>query len=95
MENDQGGILSEENHTKTSETDDLQCPYCFKKLSTKQNLKDHINIHTGEMPYVCTEPGCSMRFRQTSQLSAHKKKHIPSKRVVRNEEIEVVKVRDI
>ena len=51
----------------------FKCPYCEKTLATAHTLKEHIYLHTGESPYVCTEPHCSVRFRQASQLSAHKK----------------------
>lgn len=51
------------------------CEYCGKGLSSRQNLRDHCNLHTGRMPYQCEEPGCLTTFRQGSQLSAHKKIH--------------------
>ena len=52
-----------------------QCRYCTKQLSSIQNLREHQYIHTGERPYQCAEPGCHARFRQGSQLTAHKKVH--------------------
>lgn len=52
-----------------------QCQYCHKHLSSKQNLKEHTYIHTGERPYVCRESDCGASFRQGSQLSAHKRIH--------------------
>ncbi|CAG9325487.1 unnamed protein product [Blepharisma stoltei] len=52
-----------------------QCKSCRKILSSKQNLKEHMYIHTGEKPYVCKEPGCGQTFRQGSQLSAHRRVH--------------------
>jgi hypothetical protein len=53
----------------------LSCKYCFKDLSSRQNLKEHIYIHTGEKPYICTEPGCNQTFRQGSLLSIHRRIH--------------------
>lgn len=53
----------------------FQCVYCYKTLSSKQNYKEHIYIHTGEKPFKCTEPGCEESFRQGSQLSVHRKMH--------------------
>lgn len=53
-----------------------QCKACKKILSSKQNLKEHMFIHSGERPYVCKAPGCGITFRQGSQLSAHKRIHI-------------------
>lgn len=52
-----------------------QCKYCHKMLSSKQNLREHVYIHTGEKPYTCREQSCALRFRQGSQLSAHKRIH--------------------
>ena len=51
------------------------CPECNKPFVSKQNLKEHHYIHTGEKPFPCDEPGCSKRFRQVSQLSIHKRIH--------------------
>jgi uncharacterized C2H2 Zn-finger protein len=51
----------------------FQCPSCSKCLASRQNLKEHLYIHTGEKPYKCPEPGCGASFRQGTHLSAHKK----------------------
>ena len=51
------------------------CPECNKPFVSKQNLKEHHFIHTGEKPFPCDEPGCLKRFRQVSQLSIHKRIH--------------------
>ena len=53
----------------------LKCKYCSKNLSSRQNLREHLYIHTGEKPYICTEIGCGQSFRQGSLLSIHKKIH--------------------
>jgi hypothetical protein len=42
-------------------------------LASRQNLKEHIYIHTGEKPYACSVPGCNSSFRQGTHLSAHKR----------------------
>ena len=52
-----------------------KCKYCFRELSSRQNLREHLYIHTGEKPYSCTEPGCGESFRQGSLLSIHKRIH--------------------
>lgn len=59
----------------------FKCQVCSKQLSSKQNFKEHMYIHTGERPYVCDT--CGMSFRQGSQLCAHKRIHraIESSRV--------------
>ena len=54
-----------------------ECSVCKKRLSSLQNLREHKNLHTGDTPYVCKEPGCGFRAKQGSQLSAHKKTHQP------------------
>jgi uncharacterized C2H2 Zn-finger protein len=59
-------------HTNCSR---FRCDDCGKVLSSRQNLNEHTNIHTGVMPYVCNFEGCQMRFRQGSQLSVHKRIH--------------------
>lgn len=53
----------------------FKCKYCKKNLSSRQNLREHMYVHTGEKPYICTEPGCGKSFRQGSLLSIHKKIH--------------------
>lgn len=52
-----------------------QCKACSKSLASRQNLKEHMYIHTGEKPYKCPLSGCQMSFRQGTHLSAHKKHH--------------------
>jgi hypothetical protein len=53
-----------------------ECPYCHKRFSLPQYLQEHLYIHTGEKPFLCTHPGCLKRFRQAGKLSIHKKEHI-------------------
>ena len=54
------------------------CRVCKKILSSNQNLKEHSYTHSDEKPLICSFPGCSKLFRQSSQLSAHKKIHLYS-----------------
>ena len=49
------------------------CPTCHRVLSSRQNLRQHMSIHTGDRPYKCTF--CEEHFRQSSQLSLHKRQH--------------------
>ena len=51
----------------------FKCDTCGKCLASRQNLKEHIYIHSGEKPYKCPYQGCSATFRQGTHLSAHKK----------------------
>lgn len=52
-----------------------RCKKCKRVLGTKQSLKEHFYTHTGQKPYKCSEPGCGKFFRQSSQLSYHKRIH--------------------
>jgi uncharacterized Zn-finger protein len=59
------------------------CQLCFKQLSSKQNLKQHMNIHTGERPYRCTVQGCFHAYKHASQLSHHRLVHLKYSKTVR------------
>ncbi|OMJ88965.1 hypothetical protein SteCoe_8974 [Stentor coeruleus] len=63
----------------------FKCPLCSKLLSSKQNLIDHQNIHSGAKPYKCEILSCGMVFRQLSQYYLHKQLHIEvSNHIVHN-----------
>ena len=51
------------------------CDVCGIGLASNQTKKEHMYIHSGEKPYHCNFPGCTKRYRQSSQLSVHKKVH--------------------
>ena len=51
------------------------CKQCKKTFSSNQNLKEHVYTHTSEKPLICPFRGCNKLFRQSSQLSSHKKIH--------------------
>ena len=51
------------------------CQICHKVLSSRQNLKQHLNTHTGEKPFKCKFPGCKSEYKHASQLSCHKLLH--------------------
>ena len=53
----------------------FKCLTCGKFLSSKQNLIDHQNIHSGQKPYCCEIASCGMRFRQLSQFYLHRQLH--------------------
>jgi uncharacterized Zn-finger protein len=64
-----------ERHIQIEHTDPnkYKCNVCQKILSSKQNYKEHMYIHSGLKPYSCGD--CGMLFRQGSQLCAHKRIH--------------------
>lgn len=45
------------------------CLTCKKKFLSKNDLRKHERIHTGERPYVCKE--CNLGFRQAGSLKNH------------------------
>lgn len=51
----------------------LQCDTCGKKFRTKNSLKLHVRVHTGEKPYECQY--CSWRFHKKGQLVVHIYRH--------------------
>jgi Zinc finger, C2H2 type len=53
----------------------FKCPMCSRLLSSKQNLIDHQNIHSGAKPYKCDFLGCGIEIRQLSQFYLHKQLH--------------------
>lgn len=61
--------------TDSGDRFNLRCRFCNKNLSSRQNLKEHIYLHTGETPYKCTFPDCHATFRQGSLFSLHKSSH--------------------
>jgi uncharacterized Zn-finger protein len=73
-------VLKDHSNSKPTVHCDFKCPACFKSLSTKQSLKEHLYTHSGEKPYKCLEAGCGLLFRQSSQLSNHKKVHLEIKK---------------
>jgi len=64
--------------TLDSTTTSNECTICGKILSSKQNLRQHMNIHTGERPFRCNFSGCSVSYKHASQLSNHKLIHRPT-----------------
>jgi uncharacterized Zn-finger protein len=63
-------------HLATHKTDrKFICDHCGRRFALAQYLKDHINVHTGERPYVCKIEGCHEAFSQAGKLSQHARLH--------------------
>ncbi|XP_016349524.1 LOW QUALITY PROTEIN: zinc finger and BTB domain-containing protein 6-like [Sinocyclocheilus anshuiensis] len=45
------------------------CPLCHKTFTQKSTLCDHMNVHSGERPYVCAY--CHVSFAHKSALRSH------------------------
>ena len=56
----------------------FKCEQCGKGFHSKQNLQDHINIHTGDRPHKCKF--CNAAFNNFSNKAAHERSHLGVKR---------------
>lgn len=65
----------------------FKCSICAKHLSSKQNLTEHMFIHTGEKPFKCDHANCSQAFRQRCQLINHKKIHKELQKFIQEKEM--------
>uniref|UniRef100_A0A1D1XNG1 Zinc finger protein C25B8.19c n=1 Tax=Anthurium amnicola TaxID=1678845 RepID=A0A1D1XNG1_9ARAE len=61
--------------TGSSSGNRYQCPYCSKRFSRPSSLRIHTYSHTGEKPFVCTEPGCGRKFSVQSNMRRHLRVH--------------------
>jgi len=77
-------IKEEHSECESNSIIGYRCKKCRRVLGSQQSLKEHFYTHTGQKPYKCTEPGCGKFFRQSSQLSYHKRIHSEVKKYLRD-----------
>lgn len=55
----------------------LECVFenCTRKFDKKWKLDEHLCSHTGERPFICTEPGCDKSFVRKAHLQRHTFSH--------------------
>lgn len=60
--------------SQQSDSDDLTCKYCRKVLASKQSLRGHLRIHSGQF-FKCDYIDCSRKFTRKADLKYHINTH--------------------
>ncbi|XP_045604703.2 uncharacterized protein [Procambarus clarkii] len=64
---------------KRNENGRYECPKCNKVFRKHENHKEHLRIHTGEMPFECSF--CKKKYRAQGAYALHVKSHNTKKQV--------------
>ncbi|XP_050344294.1 zinc finger protein 484-like [Nymphalis io] len=64
---------AERNHLKEKRERKFICEICGKGFFSKNDIKIHMRVHTGETPYACAV--CPARFTQINALHRHQVRH--------------------
>ena len=67
------GLRKHEGHYDLTKGGQTKCSKCAKVLYSKDTLKKHMRIHTGERPHECKL--CHDRFIDTSSIRYHERTH--------------------
>ncbi|CAO3640477.1 unnamed protein product [Mucor hiemalis] len=51
------------------------CARQQKPFTKRHKMHNHLRTHTGERPFVCTEPDCGKKFSRPDSLTTHAKIH--------------------
>ena len=51
------------------------CQRQMKPFKARYKLVNHIRVHTGERPFLCSFPSCGKRFARSENLKIHKRVH--------------------
>jgi len=51
------------------------CDECGKTFDRPSSLRNHVNSHTGDQPFLCPFPGCGRRFSIRSNMLRHYRLH--------------------
>ncbi|KFV41395.1 Neurotrophin receptor-interacting factor, partial [Tyto alba] len=54
-----------------------KCLECGKFFACEGSLSQHLQLHTGEMPFKCQD--CGKSFRVEANLISHQKTHMKEK----------------
>lgn len=59
----------------TAKKNKYGCKFCGKHFSRPSSLSTHLNIHTGDKPFICPYKDCCKRFNARSNMTRHHKTH--------------------
>lgn len=79
---EQGGLSKKRLSSSARVGLRFECAKCEKKFKYKYCVRNHMRVHTGEIPFMCMFPGCEMRFKWRSSLNSHIVAHQQRSRAV-------------